>query len=167
MRLKILKLHLKENLTSHTEELEEMINYIAIWKEALIKALDISQSKMQVLKKLKTEGINKNYLTINQWYNGLYDDPVKSAVLSLITPNINIGPGDKKDILGFGRAFKNKKLIENYHQIFASMEIFRELNRQKGKHVMNDILNMVENEENRTNCIQFKVKGIRIINKSR
>jgi len=162
VRKELLIEHMKNELLQKAEDIELYIEYLACWKKALHYIESQGISIAGIHSKLKTRGLNRDIQTIKGWFKGLSDDPIKCALDSLLSQDMNIGPRNAEDILKFGEAFALERVMNNYKEIFNSMKFFREILRRKGFNVSYDIIHKLDDSDFRNKCILMKVKRIKV-----
>ncbi len=161
IRYEFLKDEISQSVDKHKDDLQVLIDYISLWKAALYNVKEKFHF-IAIYKELKKAGIDKNYLTIRNWFGGLHEDPKTSTIIAITDSKYNLGPRDPEDIKRFGEAFNNKKLKENYHEIFAAMKVFRVQNQHIGKITMQKIIQKIEDPDILDRCIRMKVKNVQV-----
>jgi hypothetical protein len=158
-----LKREISGNTDTQGEGFQILIDYLSKWKKALIKTRN-EYSMMKVQKMLQEHGLNKTYLTVVKWYDGLGEsnDPKLAANNSVIDPNYNIGPKYAEDILKFGQTFGDQILVKEYKEIYSAMRVFRVNNQHIGRITMHKIIMDFNEGDIAEYCIPVTVKRIRI-----
>lgn len=161
LRIEFLQNEIYANVSEKLDDIDLLINYVSEWKSSLVE-VGKKYSFVEVHEKLKKNGLEKNYLTISKWFSGLYEDPKKSALVSIIDPKYNIGPINSEDIKKFGETFEIENLVKNYKTIHAAMATFRTNNQHFGKIAMKKIIQEIDDPEILSKCHKLKVKLIKI-----
>jgi len=133
---------LSEDVIESDQFLQLFIGLVSMWKKHLYE-VGKEFSRAEIHRILQENGLKRHYGTVNHWFFGLSPDPVESVIVSLLNPEINIGPQSKDDIIIFARTFGFNELHECAEQVYNAMELFRALNRKTGKLVRKKIISMI------------------------
>ncbi|EHQ34543.1 hypothetical protein Metlim_0404 [Methanoplanus limicola DSM 2279] len=161
LRIKFLQNEIYANVSEKLDDIDLLVSYVSEWKSSLVE-VGKKYSFVEVHEKLKKNGLERNYMTISKWFSGLYEDPKKSALVSIIDPKYNIGPMNSEDIKKFGETFEIENLVKNYKTIHAAMATFRTNNQHFGKIAMKKIIQEIDDPEIFSKCYKLKVKSIKI-----
>jgi len=108
-------------------------------------------------------GLDRNYLTIRNWFDGLLDDPYDSAVIAVIDSHRNIGPKNEDDIKTFGEVFDHEELKKHYREIHSAMKVFRANNQSVGHVAMQKIIRDFNEADIQKDCVPLVVKTISVL----
>lgn len=153
---------IKNELIKTADDIELYIEFLACWKKGLRHVERKILSLPEIHSRLMKGGLKKDIMTIRGWFRGLSDDPIKSALDSLISKDITIGPQNEKDILQFGEIFNLDRIKNNYIEIFNSMNYFRETLRNKGFFVPNMIVQRLDDYNFRMKCNMLRISSIEV-----
>ncbi len=161
LKMQYLREEFEADLSTNKGDVDVLVRYIAQWKAALAETgLRISFS--EIWRMLGEDGVRKSYLTVRKWFDGLYEDPMVSAIAALLDPGINIGPDHESDIRAFGKTFGFPGLVDDSDKIFAAMRVFRSRHMHLGKGSMLKILGQLEKEDVRSMCTAARIKAVSI-----
>jgi len=156
-----LRREITANMMKNNEDIHILIAYLAEWKKALIKTRKRYSIK-KICELLKKHGLERNYVTIRNWFEGLLDDPQESSIIAVTDSNINIGPQNAEDIKKFGQAFDHEELVKQYQEIESAMKVFRVNNQHIGKITMQKIITDFNEADIQKQCDKVEVKEIRV-----
>jgi len=162
VRIEFLKEEIYKNMTEHEEDFEMLIEYVADWKAAL---LDVRKryNLTEIHNKLVNSGLERMYITITKWFEGLYDDPKTSAFVAITNSKYNIGPKNVDDIRIFGKTFGLDNLVKHARTIHAAMVTFRANNQHFGRIAMKRIIQKIDEPEIRKKCPIKMIKKVNVI----
>lgn len=161
LKMKYLREEFEADLSANKGDVDALVRYIAQWKAALVET-GLRTSFSEIWRRLGENGVHKSYLTVRKWFDGLYEDPVVSAITALLDPGINIGPEHESDIRAFGKTFGFPGLVDDSDKIFAAMRVFRSRHMHLGKGSMLKILGQLEREDVRSACTTTRVKAVSV-----
>ena len=162
IRKELLIEFMKNELFETAEDIELYIEFLACWKKALRHVERMGLPVSEIHSRLQKGGLSKDLMTIKGWFRGLCDDPIKCALDSLLSKDMNIGPQNENDILKFGEVFNLERIINNYAEIFNSMKYFRERLINKGFLVSNKVIQNLNDFNFRVKCNMIKISHIDI-----
>jgi hypothetical protein len=153
---------MKNELLKSADDIELYIEFLACWRKGLRHVERMGLSLQEIYSRLMEGGLDRDIMTIRGWFKGLSDDPVKCALDSLISKDMIIGPQKEIDILKFGEIFNLERIKINYHEIFSSMNYFREKLRKKGFLVPNIIVQRLADYNFKIKCNMIRISGIEV-----
>ena len=161
LKMKYLREEFEADLTANKGDVDALVRFIAQWKAALIET-GLRTSFSEIWRKLGENGVRKSYVTVRKWFDGMYEDPMVSAIMAVLDSAINIGPEHESDIRAFGKTFGYPGLIDNSDKIFAAMRVLRSRHTHLGKGSMLKILGQLDREDVRSACTTASIKAVSV-----
>lgn len=161
VRIEFLKGEVMKNMTENYQDLEILIGYVAEWKAALLE-VNSKFNFVEIQQKLANNGLERTYVAISKWFEGLYDNPKLCAFMSIIDSKYNIGPKNADDIRKFGETFSLSNLVKNYRTIHAAMATFRSNNQHIGRIAMKQIIAKIDDPDIREKCQRATIQKVKV-----
>jgi len=143
LRIYLYREEIEKNIRNKDSDFDILLNFLSEWKQALIDTFK-RYNFIEIQRKLKENGLNREYLTICKWFDGLYEDSKVGAIAAITDPKYNIGPKNAEDIGIFADTFDIEYLKNDSKAIWAAMEVFRNNNRHIGRITMRKIIEYLE-----------------------